>query len=133
MAFYRLLIVTALVSILGGLFGASVGALLGYAVPSSLSVFFGTDANAKHDKNFHTETPAAGEPINRRVELGVDAQKNMAAQGAAVGGALGLVVGAFLGFLLGIVDQSLHLIRGIFHARKEAALHAMPATRGPPA
>ena len=133
MAFYRLLIVTALVCILGGLFGASVGALLGYAVPSSLSVFFGTEATGKTDKSPRAETPAAGEPINRRVELGVDSQKNMAAQGAAVGGALGLVAGAFLGFLLGIVDQTLHLIRGIFHARKEAALHAPPATRGPPA
>lgn len=109
MSFFRLLAVTIGVAALSGLFGACVGGLLGYAVPSSLSMFFGSEGGK--------DGKATTDGINRKVELGIDSQKNMAGQGMALGGAFGLVVGAVLGFILGIVDQVLLLVRGIFHAR----------------
>src|SRR5437867_3521381 len=99
MSFFRLLVVTLLAVLLSGAFGACVGGLLGYAVPSSLSVFFGSEATGKAAGK--TAEGAASEPSSRKVQVGLEPQNNLALQGAALGGAMGLVVGAILGFMLG--------------------------------
>jgi len=119
MSFARFLIVTALITMLGGLFGACVGGLLGFAVPSSLSVFFGSESHG--GDAFKNPADVHSDPVGKKVAVGVDTQRNLLGQGAAIGGAFGLVFGALLGFLLGIVDQILHLVRGLINSRKDGA------------
>ncbi len=103
MQFTRLILVVALSTAFSGLFGATVGGLLGYAVPSSLKVFFGVGSDElSKDKSFARE----GEPAKgTAATISVQPDRSIPMQGAAVGGAFGLILGVGIGVLLGIIDQ----------------------------
>lgn len=113
MQFSRLFLVLVFTTAVAGLFGASVGGLLGYAVPSSLRVFFGVGTEELSKEKAERE---AAKGTGATIALQPD--RSFAAQGAALGGAFGLVLGAIIGVILGIADQILSAMRG---ARQEKA------------
>ena len=106
MQYSRLFLVLVLTTAVAGLFGASVGGLLGYAVPSSLRVFFGV--GAEELSRDRTEREAAK---GTGATIALQPDRSFAAQGAALGGAFGLVLGAVIGVVLGVADQILTAIR----------------------
>jgi ABC-type antimicrobial peptide transport system permease subunit len=114
MRFGRFFAVVVLFILCGGAFGSAVGGLVGYAVPSSLKVFFG---EVKKEK-----PPAPGELVIRDSEttIGVAPQKGLPWQGAALGGAAGLVLGLLAGIFLAAVDQVITAIRE--HGRPPGAM-----------
>lgn len=124
MRFLRLLLVVTLVTLLGGLFGAGVGSLVGYAVPSSFHAGYGAGTPSEtvalpapaQDpalKSAGVAAPAAQSP---HVNVGFQFRSTHA--GAALGAAWGLVMGAIIGLILGIIDQVILAIRSIVSLRQ---------------
>ncbi len=115
MNFLRLFLVVTLVTLVGGVFGATVGGLLGFAAPNSLEGFFGMEvAHGDPPPPVTNRTPPtppdeAATGYTQRARLGVgDPQRaNFAASGAALGGASGLVIAAMFGIGIGLLDQGL--------------------------
>ncbi|HLX61231.1 MAG TPA: hypothetical protein VKX17_08105 [Planctomycetota bacterium] len=132
MALIRLIVITAVVSLIAGGFCALVGGLIGFAIPSKVSANYTREG----DKRGPKPPPDAEreQDVTKKVEFGVDAQKSMAWPGAALGGAIGLTLGAVLGFLLGIVDQVLYFVRGLVKGKEapKGTVPAAPTAAGPP-
>ncbi|MCY3023340.1 MAG: hypothetical protein NTW87_30545 [Planctomycetota bacterium] len=114
MNFGRFCLVLGLTICAAGVFGAVVGGLLGYAVPSSLNVIFGVSAQdlAKDKKLERAPEEGAGVKKEASASINVSPDKSIAAQGAAVGGAFGLILGVLAGAVLGVADQIVLLLRG---------------------
>lgn len=102
----RLIFVLILCIAFGGAFGAAVGGLLGYAVPSSIRVFVGVNKVDDSTKDQASEKSASA-------KVGVDPEtRGFFTQGAALGGAFGLIGGALAGLIVGAIDQLLTVLRG---------------------
>lgn len=117
MRFGRLLVVTILITICGGLFGGAVGGLIGFATPSSIEAIFGvnTEQAVIDAKSLNQNVPAKNQN-ETKVKVGVNmnpqpATENMTVYGAALGGASGLILGAVFGMIIATVDQILLVIR----------------------
>lgn len=103
MRFFRLLVVVILVTLCGGVFGAAVGGLTGYATPNALEVFFNVeleqttdDLDAQRMDNESTGTTVA---------VAASGDKSLAVYGASLGASFGLISGAVIGLGLGVLDQ----------------------------
>ncbi|MEX1089711.1 MAG: hypothetical protein WEC36_10890 [Phycisphaeraceae bacterium] len=138
MRFFRLLLVVTAITVCGGVFGAAVGGLVGYAVPSSLKVMFGVekdklepDAVALGQREAAPGSVASSQQSHTQFGVGLDTSTHMAPAGAALGGAWGLVSGAVAGLFLGALDQIIILIRAGWAARSARASTAL-APREPP-
>ena len=113
----RLMFVMGLCIAFGGGFGALVGGLVGYAVPSSLRVFVGV---TKTDTDASSSTQEKG----ASAKVGLDPEAHgLWQQGAALGGAFGLIGGALAGMIVAALDQLLTVLRS-----RQA--HAGPAAGG---
>src|SRR6478672_11908497 len=97
MALVRMLMISATVSLAGGMFCALIGGLVGYAFPSAGSVYYGAERKGRQQGK--PEQEANG---TNKVEFGVESERNLAAQGAAIGGAIGLTLGALAGCVVGV-------------------------------
>ena len=132
MRFPRFILVLLLAVAGGGLFGASVGGLLGYAAPSSLKVFLGVEPwhlNQDYAARQKGAAPSpAAEGAGVRATVGLEEPQRLAAQGAAVGGAAGLILGVALGLALGALDQLLLFLR---ERRSPAGGGTPPSGAGP--
>ena len=103
MNFLRFISVALIVTLCGGIFGAAVGGLIGYAVPTSLHAFFGVSkAEAAADDKDRSST---------KIEAGLGEGKNLWTQGAALGAAWGLVLGSFFGLIIAVADQVMITVR----------------------
>ena len=106
MVISRLIFVMVLCIAFGGGFGALVGGLVGYAVPSSLKVFV---CVTKTDTDASSSTQEKG----ASAKVGLDPEAHgLWQQGAALGGAFGLIGGALAGMIVAAMDQLLTVLRG---------------------
>ena len=120
MSFVRFCFVLAVTICAAGIFGAVVGGLLGYAVPSSMKVIFGVSAHdSGKDKTEQTLAEGGGVQKEAQASVLVNPEKSIAAQGAAIGAAVGLMLGAIAGVVLGVADQFVLLLRGLWGKPKE--------------
>ncbi len=118
MRFFRLLTVIVIVTILGGGFGAAVGGLVGFAVPSSINAMFGVQSAQT------VQDPAATRAgQGKTVSLAIQKERGMAAEGAALGCAWGLIFGVAIGVLLGALDQIILIIRAWLASRPSAGIN----------
>jgi len=118
MRFTRLLAVVVSVTLCGGIFGAAVGGLVGFAVPSSLKVMFGvgkttvpTDAPQAQSSQTTGATGTGTTGTQGHAGIGIERQSGMAATGAALGGAWGLILGMMAALLLAALDQVILVAR----------------------
>jgi hypothetical protein len=120
MKLFRFLFVVALMTLLGGAFGATVGGLFGYAMPRQLR--FETRVESENTATGPDGTPQ-GTTTGKAFEVGVgpEVEASPAMKGASLGGALGLVTGSILGFLLAFLDLALQRAMDWSARRREAA------------
>ena len=98
MNFFRLLIVVIAVTACGGLFGALVGAFMGWAAPDTLlGATFGLWTPDQH--------PPSPAPVD----------------GAAAGTVYGLVAGATIAIAVGMLDQILIVVRDWLRQRRSSS------------
>lgn len=114
MRFLRFFVIVILMTLFFGSFGAGVGGLVGYAVPSSISAMFGVK---HHDIASDPAYARSAEPQPMAMSIGVQKQRSMTSEGAALGAAWGLILGLGLGVIISLVDQLVLVIRYAVAAR----------------
>lgn len=120
MRFFRLLVVVLLITLAGGLFGATVGGLMGYAVPSGMKAMFGVDKYEVQNDPDITQRDG-GTQVSLGMKL--DGGGGLLAQGAALGGAWGLVLGSMVALGVGLLDQLFLLL----HASAQRRTNGSPS------
>lgn len=121
MKIIRFFCVVLIVSVACGLFGATVGGLLGYAVPSGVLV----GARSIEERRVEADTTAEEDSskfrgVGVKLDEAAGEEKSPAARGAAMGAGFGLVIGAILGLPLALIDQFASLAAGWFARREDA-------------
>lgn len=105
----RLFAVIIVVTLAGGVFGAAVGALIGYAAPSSVQTGVGIEGDPDV-ANGATGTRGEGH-VELDVQVDTTHDRRWIAPATALGAGFGLICGAVLGTCLAGLDQILLLTR----------------------
>lgn len=101
MRFFRLLVVVILVTLCGGAFGAAVGALVGFATPNALEVFFDVELESTSDDSDAQRADNEG----TTVAIAASGEKSFTVYGASLGASFGLICGAMVALVIGVLDQ----------------------------
>ena len=101
MRIMRMFVIMLALSLGGGLFGAGIGALVGYGMPRSISGQYQIDAVDGPQGEAKLETSSKGV----RVGVGEDDDGKYATKGASLGAAIGLMIGFLLSLPLALADQ----------------------------
>lgn len=102
MRFFRLLVVVFLVTLCGGAFGAAVGALVGFATPNALEVFFDVELESTSDDS-DADRPKQGDGTT--LAIAASGEKSFTVYGASLGASFGLVCGVMIALVVGVLDQ----------------------------
>ncbi|MEM7625306.1 MAG: hypothetical protein AAF333_06735 [Planctomycetota bacterium] len=112
MRLFRLLVVVTLVTLCGGAFGTAVGALVGFATPNALEVFFDVELENTSDD---ADAARAADSTGATVAVSASGEKSFTVYGASLGASFGLVSGAMIALVIGVLDQ---LILALLHFRR---------------
>lgn len=104
MRFFRLFIVVILVTLCGGAFGGAVGALVGFATPNALEVFFNVELESTSDD---VDAQRDSGHDGTTVAIAASGEKSFTLYGASLGASFGLVCGAMVALVVGVLDQLL--------------------------
>lgn len=117
MRIMRMFVIILALSIGGGVFGAGIGALIGYGMPRSISGQYQIDATEGPQGEARLETSSKGV----RVGVGEDDDGKYATKGASLGAALGLILGFVLSLPFALADQFMVQIVDWMGNRKQKA------------
>ena len=120
MRFVRLFLVVLLVTLCGGVFGAAVGGLMGFATPNALEVVFDVELEqASADQDVARIENSSGDATS--VSVAATGERSLALYGASLGGSFGLIAGAVFGLGLGALDQIILALTAFARNRKAAS------------
>lgn len=111
MRFIRLFIVVTVVTLLGGVFGSSVGALMAIASPGMIEVVFDLDLGQANEDAQRIEDASTAQAATTRVGVSTTEHGSFLLVGTSAGAAMGLITGATFAIFIGLLDQVILLCR----------------------